>query len=156
MKSITEPGKSVVSNDLIKKMKAEDRGPGQTGPQGEGAQDSRGMWPPGPGLVFGLVGAGGGYSFYNRLHRSFFLFVSIRILGSPAVSQMTCPLGSVGGSIYTPFSFLSARHPCRLPGHGVAGELPHAAELCSHLYRMGIKNRFPFHTLCCYFPASEE
>ena len=48
MKSITEPGKSVVSNDLIKKMNAE-RGPGQTGPQGEGAQDSRGTWPQGLG-----------------------------------------------------------------------------------------------------------
>lgn len=86
----------------------------------------------------------------------FFFFFPIRILGSPAVSQMTCPPGSVGGSIDTAFSFLSARHPCRLAGHGVPGELPHAAGLCPHLYRKGIKNGFPFHTLCCYFPASEE
>ena len=102
-----------------------------------------------------LGGGGRGRFFLQRITQIFFFF-SIRILGSPAVSQMTCPLGSVGGSIYTPFSFLSARHPCRLPGHGVAGELPHAAGLCPHLYRMGIKNRFPFHTLCCYLPASEE
>lgn len=50
MKSITEPGKSAVSNDLVKKMNTEDRGPGQTAPQGEGTQDqNRGMWLPGLG-----------------------------------------------------------------------------------------------------------
>lgn len=45
MKSITEPGKSVVSNDLVKKMKAEDRGPGQTVPQSKRAQDKRHVAP---------------------------------------------------------------------------------------------------------------
>ena len=49
MKSITEPGKSVVSNDLIKKMKAEDRGPGQTGPQGEGHRTAEACGPQGLG-----------------------------------------------------------------------------------------------------------
>lgn len=137
-----------------KKMNAEDRGPGQTVPQGEGTQDQdRGMWLPGPWLAFCLAGAGGAILVITDYTIFFF---PIRILGSPAVSQMTCSPGSVGGSIYTAFSFLSARHTCRLPGHGVAGELPHAAGLCPHLYRKGIKNRFPFHTLCCYFPASEE
>lgn len=43
-----------------KKMNAEDRGPGQTVPQGEGTQDQdRGMWLPGPWLAFCLAGAGG-------------------------------------------------------------------------------------------------
>ena len=33
MKSIAEPGKRVVSNDLVKKIKVEDRGPWQTVPK---------------------------------------------------------------------------------------------------------------------------
>ena len=61
-----------------KKMNAEDRGPGQTVPQGEGTQDQdRGMWLPGPWLA----GAGGAILVITDY--TIFFFSPIRILGSP-------------------------------------------------------------------------